>query len=234
MEKKKFYLSVLINPETIGSLCFLHSHYKKISKNFNCGLVLTCLGGTKKKLSYKLSKNHNSSLDQLFIRLNKSKKVLLRDFDAASGSDERQYNSPGFDLPVGNVCRSIYGKYKQYHTSLDTKEFMNISMIEKSINDLEKILKLHDNFLPLKRSMPYGELMLSKRHLYPSLGSLDNNKYKSSILEDKESHNILMNLLNYSDGKRNLMDIVEQKNLNFKKSSKVLDYCLKKKLLKFS
>ena len=43
-------------------------------------------------------------------------------------------------------------------TSLDTKEFMNISMIEKSINDLEKILKLHDNFLPLKRSMPYGEL----------------------------------------------------------------------------
>ena len=159
---------------------------------------------------------------------------MLRDFDASSGSDERQYNSPGFDLPVGNVCRSIYGKYKQYHNSLDTKEFMNISMIEKSINDLEKILKLHDNFLPLKRSMPYGELMLSKRHLYPSLGSLDDVKYNSSILKDKESHNILMNLLSYSDGKKNLMDIVEQKNLNFKKSSKVLDYCLKKKLLKFS
>ena len=79
-KKRNFTYQFLINPETIGSLCFLHSHYEKIKKDFNSGLVLTCLGGPKKRLSYKLSKNGNSSLDKLFIRLNKKNKVLIREF----------------------------------------------------------------------------------------------------------------------------------------------------------
>ena len=233
-KKRNFTYQFLINPETIGSLCFLHSHYEKIKKDFNSGLVLTCLGGPKKRLSYKLSKNGNSSLDKLFIRLNKKNKVLIREFDAGSGSDERQFNSPGFDLPVGNVCRSVYGDYREYHSSLDTKKFMNISKIQKSIEELEDILKLHDKFLPLKRYMPYGELMLSKRSLYPTLGTLDEKKYNSGLLRDKESLYILMNLLSYSDGVRNLIDIVEQKKINLKKSSEILDLCIKLRLLKFS
>ena len=82
--------------------------------------------------------------------------------------------------------------------------------------------------------MPYGELMLSKRSLYPTLGTLDEKKYNSGLLRDKESLYILMNLLSYSDGVRNLIDIVEQKKLNLKKSSEILDLCIKLRLLKFS
>ena len=146
-------------------MCFLKSHGKILKQHLNSGLVLTCLGGDKNKLSYKLSKEENSTLDLLF-KLNKSK-FNLRKYDPRDGSDERQYNSPGFNFPVGNISRSIYGQYKEYHTSGDTKEFMNIKKIEKSIKDIEKILKLNDLTLPIKRHMPYGELMLSKRGMYP-------------------------------------------------------------------
>ena len=116
----------LINPETIGSICFLHSYGKKLKKLLKSGLVLTCLGGPKKKLSYKLSKFENSSLDKLFLYLNKNKKAYLRPFDPTEGSDERQFNSPGFNLPVGNISRTIYEKYPQYHNSGDDKNFMDI------------------------------------------------------------------------------------------------------------
>ena len=229
-KKRNFTYIFLINPETIGSLCFLHSHAKKINKNISSGLVLTCLGGPKKKLSYKLTKNENSSLDKFFIRLSKKKKILIRKYDAATGSDERQYNSPGFDLPVGNICRSVYGKYKSYHTSGDNKKFMNISKVKKSIDEIAKILKSHDKLLPLQRVSPYGELMLSKRNLYPSIGNVENYK----LFKDEEMLNILLNILSYANGKNNIQDIAEVKSFNFSKTLEVLDTCLKLKLVKYA
>ena len=85
-------------------------------------MVLTCLGGPAKKLSYKLSKEGESTLDSLFKLLKEENKVLIREFTPTGGSDERQYNSPGFNLPVGNICRTVYGKYLQYHREGETNK----------------------------------------------------------------------------------------------------------------
>lgn len=223
-KNRNFTYKFLVNPETIGSLCFLHSHGKKLKKNLNSGLVLTCLGGSEKKLSYKLSKNNNSTLDKLFLYLNRSKKIKIRKFNPSSGSDERQYNSPGFNFPVGNICRSVYGEYPEYHNSADNKKFMDIKKIYDSINKIENFLKINDKLLPLKRAVPFGEAMLSKRNLYDNLSFLG----KSSSEEKKE---IIQNILCYSDGKKNLLDIVDQRNLDLTKSLEILEDCIQKKIL---
>ena len=148
----------------------------------------------------------------------------------ATGSDERQYNSPGFNLPVGNISRSVYGQYNSYHTSGDNKKFMNISKVKKSVDEIAKILKNHDKFLPLQRVSPYGELMLSKRNLYPSIGNVENY----NLFKDKEMLDILLTILSYADGKNNIQDIAEVKSFSFSKTLEVLDTCLKLKLLKYA
>ena len=224
-KKRNFTYQFLINPETIGSLCFLHSHGKKIKKYINAGLVLTGLGGPKKKLSYKLSKNENSSLDEIFKYLNVKKRVLLMPFDPAIGSDERQFNSPGFNFPVGKVFRSNARSYTGLHNSNDNKKLMNIEMIKKSVNEIEKILKLHDHLLPIKRYMPYGELMLGKRNLITNIGY--------SGIGNAEKRNILFNILSYADGYKNILEIAKLKRFDINKAIDVLDICVKLKLIKF-
>ena len=223
----------LINPETIGSLCFLKSNFKKLKENFNSGLVLTCLGGKKNYLTYKLSKKNNSSLDNIF-RLFSGNKIKLTEYDPTEGSDERQYNSPGFDFPVGNIVRDKYEDYYGYHNSADTKEFMNIRQVKDSIDKIENILLYHDLTLPLKRLMPYGELMLSKRNLYPSINSeKTRNQSNDDTTNSREDLNILLTILAYCDGKNNIIDIINLRKLNFKKSFKILKKCLKLKLVYF-
>ena len=71
------------------------------------------------------------------MSLNKQNKIKIRKFDPTSGSDERQYNAE-LNLPVGQISRTIYGKYSQYHNSGDNKKFMKISKISKSIDEIEK------------------------------------------------------------------------------------------------
>ena len=224
-KKRNFSYQFLINPETIGSLCFLHSHGKKIKKHLNAGLVLTGLGGPKKKLSYKLSKNGNSSLDEIFKYLNEKKRVSLMPFDPAIGSDERQFNSPGFNFPVGKVFRSNARSYTGLHNSNDNKKLMNIEMIKKSVNEIEKILKLHDHLLPIKRYMPYGELMLGKRNLITNIGY--------SGIANAEKRSILFNILSYADGYKNILEIAKLKRFDINKAIDVLNICVKHKLIKF-
>ncbi len=233
-KKKNFNYKFLVNPETIGSLCFLKSHGKNLKKDLNSGLVLTCLGGKNNSLSYKLSKNENSNLDRIF-KLFKGKKIKVRNYDPSEGSDERQYNSPGFDLPVGNIVRDGYYKYDGYHNSGDDKKYMNIKKIKDSINTIEDILKKLDLTLPIKRFMPFGELMLGKRNLYPTMNSdKTRNKSKDNSSKNREELNILLTILGYADGKKNIIDIIELKKLNPIKTFEILERSLKMKLIYFS
>lgn len=232
-KNKNFTYNFLINPETIGSLCFLKSHSFNLKKNLNAGLVLTCLGGPQSKLTYKLSKSGNSTLDKIF-KMFKKEFINIVEFDPASGSDERQYNSPGYNFAVGNISRTSYSNFKVYHTSGDNKEFMSISKIQDSIKKLETILKLHDLSLPLKRFMPFGELMLGKRNLYPNINShLNRNKSNDNNSTSREELSIILNILSYSDGKKNILDIIEERKLNKFSAFKVLEKCIELKLLYF-
>lgn len=232
-KNKNFSYKFLVNPETIGSLCFLKSHGKNLKKYLNSGLVLTCLGGKNNSLSYKLSKNESSNLDRI-IKLLKGKKIKIREYNPYEGSDERQYNSPGFDLPVGNIVRDGYYKYEGYHNSGDDKKYMSIKKIEDSINTIEDIFKKLDLTLPIKRFMPYGELMLGKRNLYPAMNSdKTRNKSRDNSTANREELNILLTILGYADGKKNIIDIIELKKLNPIKTFEILERSLKMKLTYF-
>ena len=114
------------------------------------------------------------------------------------GSDERQYCSPGFDLPVVCLSRTMYGEYKEYHTSKDDKSLMDFQSLEDYIlllNEVVDSIELDGKYI---NQNPYGEPQLGKRGLYPTL----------MAIEDRgESLAKLLYLLNYSDGKHSLLHI---------------------------
>src|SRR5699024_3317011 len=138
----------------------------------------------------------------------------LLDF-APRGSDERQYCSPGFDLPVGSLMRSKHGDYKEYHTSADNKEFISFEAMEQAVEKYLQIIELlewNDKYL---NTMPYGEPQLGKRGLYPTVS-------KKGVHHHIDA---MMWILNYSDGKHDLIDIAEKSNISVQelmKSTKVL------------
>jgi aminopeptidase-like protein len=230
---RQYNYHFLINPETIGSICHIHTYKEIYKKDLDSGLVLTCLGGPQNKLSYKKSRIGNSGLDKLFINLSKSKKVFLREFDPTNGSDERQYCSSELNLPVGQVARTIYGQYYQYHTSADNKKFMKISQLVRSIDEIEKILKCYDDLIPLKRFMPYCEIQLGKRNLYPNINSYETKKKSSDNLNDfKEQLKIIQYILSYADGKNNIIDIANVSGIDIFKIKKILNICIEQKIIK--
>lgn len=231
-KKRRFNYMFLINPETIGSICFLNSFKNRLIKNLYGGLVLTCLGGPKKKLSYKKSRMGNSPFDKIFEYLNKKDKVFIRKFDPTEGSDERQFCSSELNLPVGQIARTVYGTTPQYHNSSDNKKYMKISQIMKSINNIEKILKFNESLYFLKRKIPFCELKLSKRNLYPQINFTKYIKNKKKFTDLEKRRKILVLLLSYADGKSNILDICNNSNFKINEIIPVLNMCVKKKMIK--
>ena len=81
-----------------------------------------------------------SNIDRLYSYFFDKKECDLRNF-TPNGSDERQYCSGELNLPVGQISRTIYHQYRQYHTSKDDKKFMNIKQICKSIDLIYRVIK---------------------------------------------------------------------------------------------
>lgn len=217
---KNFNYKFVINPETIGSICYLHKKRGIIKKNLAGGLVLTCLGGTKKKLSFKKSKKNNSELNKFFEYFNELKMCSLRDYTPLTGSDERQYCSPGFNLPVGQIARSVYKEYKEYHTSLDNKKFMDIKKIKLSIQQIAYFVNIFDKLSgKVVRKNKFSELFLQKYNLY----------------KDKNNNNLtktIIYLLGYSDSSLRIIDIIKKYKLDFQTTIKAIDILKRKKLIK--
>ena len=137
------------------------------------------------------------------------------------GSDERQYNSPGIDLPIASITRSKYGNYKEYHTSLDDLNFISSKGLNSSYNFYVKLFRnIEKERLPISRTK--CEPFLQKINIYPS-----NVVYKKS--KYKETRNIL-NFLTYSNGKNEISFIAKKLNLNSRNCLKVLKLALKYKL----
>ncbi|MCZ8539218.1 DUF4910 domain-containing protein [Psychrobacillus psychrodurans] len=211
-KNREFTYRFVFIPETIGAVTYLHQHGEELKEKLYSGAVLTCLGGKDKPISFKKSRNLNAPLNELMDYLvnNEKKEFQIRPFTPLYGSDERQYCSPGFNLPVGQFSKMIYGAYTGYHNSLDTKEMMTIEALLDSLNEIEYILKLQELNGYYINKKPFGEPMLGKYDLYPDINAPAlRGRSSNKILDNRQQLNQILTLLNYSDGKYRLTDIAK-------------------------
>lgn len=214
-ENRELTYRFVFIPETIGAISFLAKYGEHLRQNVYSGSVITCIGGEGYNLTLKKSRKENSPLNKLieFLILRENKAINILPFTPNYGSDERHYCSPGFNLPVTQFSKMTYGKYEGYHNSLDTKENMTIESLFDSVNELEHILMLHEfngYYVNLK---PYGEPKLGKYNLYPDINAPAlRGKSNNNMLDNRQQLNQTMHLLNYSDGKHMLTDIVAKQH----------------------
>jgi len=196
----KYTYRIVFIPETIGSITYLSNHYQYLKQHVVAGFNITCVGDDR-AYSYLPSRNGNSISDQVSLHVLRwidptFKKYTWRD----RGSDERQYCSPGIDLPVASIMRTKYGEYTEYHTSLDDLErVVSPSGLQGSFYALQRAIEtLERNCYPQVKVL--GEPQLGKRGLYPTL----------STKESGQQVGLMMNLLTWSDGQHSLLDIAEE------------------------
>ncbi|MDX2149525.1 MAG: DUF4910 domain-containing protein [Bryobacteraceae bacterium] len=195
---------LLFIPGTIGSIAWLAAN-EESAKRIVAGLVLTCVGDSG-PFTYKRSRRGNSAIDRIMEHVIHHSGGGSRVVDFTPwGYDERQYCSPGFDLPVGCLMRSPHGTFPEYHTSADNPDFVSARSLAGALDAcLEAIQILEGNRVVLNR-MPKCEPQLGKRGLYGSAGG-------SGIEADRLA---LLWVLNQSDGEKTLLDIAERSQLPF-------------------
>lgn len=209
-KKLKNSYRFLFIPETIGAIAWLCINENNIGK-IKSGLVATCLGDSG-CLTYKKSRIGNSIIDQAVQKIlddSKNEYTLLDFFP--TGSDERQFCSPGFNLPIGSLTRTIYEKFSEYHTSADNLEFINSESIADSFKIYSNVIDVLESNQTYINVNPKCEPNLGKRGLYNLLGASKNSK---------QLNEPLLWVLNQSDGGNSLLDISIKSGLNF---SKIVD-----------
>ncbi len=138
--KNRYSYRFLFIPGTIGSITWLALNEKKTIK-IKHGLVLTGLGDSG-SITYKKSRRGNAEIDRAteYVLNNSEDSYSIIDF-SPFGYDERQYCSPGFNLPVGTFMRSPHGKYPEYHTSADNLEFIKSEKLNDSLQKIKSIIR---------------------------------------------------------------------------------------------
>ncbi|MEV4398363.1 DUF4910 domain-containing protein [Nonomuraea sp. NPDC049607] len=190
-------------PGTIGAITWLARNRERTDR-IRHGLTLACAGdaGT---ITYKRSRRGDAEIDQVFAYVLKDRPHTLLDF-SPYGYDERQYCSPGFDLPVGSLTRTPYGSYPEYHTSADNPDFVRPEAMEDTLETLWSAVRVLEGNRRYQNLSPYGEPQLGARGLYGSLGGRS---------DTKQAQMAMLWVLNLSDGLHSLLDIAERSHLPF-------------------
>jgi aminopeptidase-like protein len=198
LKQRRYTYRLVFVPETIGAIVYLSRHLDGLKKNVRAGFVLSCVGDDR-GYSY-IASHHGDSLADRAAR-----HVLAHHtpgFSAYSflerGSDERQYCSPGADLPVCSVLRTRHGAYPEYHTSLDDLSLISPRGLQGAIDVYAKIIWLLENNHRWKTRLP-GEPQLGRIGLYPTLSRRGSSAGARPI----------RNFLAFADGRLDLIGIAE-------------------------
>ena len=238
--KRKFNYRFVVVPETIGSLAYLSNYGDHLKEHLVGGLVLTCLGGPRDELSYKMTRREDTLIDKLTHHLNNhtDTSFRFRQFGPTDGgSDERQYCSPGFDLPVGQFARTVYGNYDGYHNSKDTKDFMGIDPLIESTKTINSVLESFEYAGYYLNQEPFGEPMMSKRDLYRTVNnpsdwfSDDDEESGEELISESELFNRMMITLQYSDGNHSALEIAERYGVSIGELAPAIDQLCETDLL---
>jgi len=194
IKNRKYSYRIVFIPETIGSITYISRNIDEMKKNIIAGFNISCIGDDR-SYSY-LSTRYGNTLSD------KVSKHILKNIDYVEysfldrGSDERQYCSPGVDLPIATICRTKYGAYPEYHTSLDDLTVISPNGLYGGYDKLKKAIELLENNNYYKVNV-LCEPQLGKRGLYPTIST----KTSGAIVKN------MMNFIAYADGNNDLIDI---------------------------
>jgi aminopeptidase-like protein len=181
-------------------------------ENLACGWVLTCMGDDR-TYSFVPTKNGETLTDSISKRVLKDLGCEFLEYSWLDrGSDERQFNSPGVDLPFASLMRSKYGEYPEYHTSLDNLEVISPSGLSGALEMLKSaviILETNDFW----KVNVLCEPQLGKRGLYPNVST----KTSNSKIRNQ------MNVISYFDGNTDLLQIADKCKISYHEVLEVVE-----------
>lgn len=195
----------LFIPGTIGSITWLALNEAKVSSIAH-GFVVAGVGD-RGGMTYKRSRRGDAAVDAVFeyiLQMSRETSEIV-DF-SPYGYDERQFCSPGFNLPVGCVMRTHHGHYPEYHTSADNLDFLSMDALKDSIAKCALAVKILDTNTRYLNQNPKCEPRLGKRGLYTSIGGAS---------QDGVSEMAILWVLNLSDGGHSLLDIARKSGYPF-------------------
>ena len=212
----------LFIPGTIGSITWLSMNEDR-AHAIRHGLVLTCLGD-RGHITYKKSRRGDAVIDRAMTHVLKHSGHAydIQDF-SPYGYDERQYCSPGFNLPVGCLMRTPHGKFPEYHSSADNMELMRPASLADSLSMCLSTFYILEKSLCYMNRNPRCEPQLGKRGLYRAMGGHRDEKLQETAM---------LWVLNQSDGSHSLLDIAERSELAFDTVKDAADMLLQHSLLK--
>ncbi|MBD3135450.1 DUF4910 domain-containing protein [Microbispora bryophytorum] len=202
-EERRYTYRFLFAPGTVGSIAWLARNRDRAGR-IRHGIVLAC-AGDRGPITYKRSRRGEAEIDRVFAHVLRDRPHTLVDF-SPYGYDERQYCSPGFDLPVGCLTRTPYAGYPEYHTSADDPDFVTEEAMRDTLDACVRAFGMLERNRAYVNLSPYGEPQLGRRGLYESLGGRS---------DTKQAQMAMLWVLNQSDGAHSLLDISERSGLPF-------------------
>jgi aminopeptidase-like protein len=197
--RRRFTWRFLFAPGTLGAICWLAAN-RDAATRVRHGLVLTCLGDAS-PFRWKRSRREDAEIDRIAAHVlrHEAPDNAVLPF-APDGYDERQFGSPGFDLPVGRLSRAVHGTFPEYHTSADNLDFVRPAHLARSFGVLRAIEAVLEEDEVLANTAPFGEPQLGRRGLHGAPG-IDGPA--------------LLWVLNQCDGTRTLFEVAERAGLPF-------------------
>jgi aminopeptidase-like protein len=196
---RKYSYRILFVPETIGSITYLSKHVDEMKRKTIAGYVITCVGDDR-AYSFLESRAADTLADSVTRHVIKFHYPDCKTYSFLErGSDERQYCSPGVDLPVVSLMRSKYGTYPEYHTSLDDLNLISPQGLGGAFHALQRCISLIEANASY-RATCLCEPQLGRRGLYPTLSERGSGTAVRTM----------MNILAYADGKRDLIAVAEK------------------------
>ncbi|MEO6599635.1 MAG: DUF4910 domain-containing protein [Polyangiaceae bacterium] len=220
LPNQRYTVRFVFAPGTIGAITWL-ARNRATAQRVKHGLTLTCLGDNQ-RFTYKRTVGGKAVIDRAAAHILAHSGLAQQSIDFFPyGYDERQYNSPGFRLPIGSLMRGRHGQFPEYHTSMDNLDFVSGEHMMESLRVCRQVVDVLNGDRRYRNLAPFGEPQLGSRGLYRAMGGTSIPDMQLAMLW----------VLNLSDGEHGLLDIAERAEMPFSTIQSVANLLIEHGLL---